>query len=284
MASVTLEALQDASIYDLEPDRNMGHDTELYCGKNRGGIYRTLLNFDISSIPKAAIIEKAILKLYILRNNVPSVVKQTKVYKLLAGFDEYTVTYSNQPAFHPNPQASVNIISQRDAYLEWNLTSLVTDWYTENTTNYGVMLRGLETENSLTVFPSRTYSLEYKHPILEVSYVIDGIIIEYEPEDIISTGEWAYSIPIPLDNRTANFGIENNGPKNVCVITQLSADKNIWIDSHTSSVSLCTLNPGDNMVLTTNANMAYVRLKCKALECTNPGDYAQIRIYPTIKG
>ncbi|MCY6353851.1 DNRLRE domain-containing protein [Clostridium sp. ZS2-4] len=285
MPNLTLSTVQDAYISQLFPDMNFGHDSMLFCGKLTTGasIYRDLIKFDISSIPDIATIESATLKLYITQNNVPSLVKPTKVYNLLSSFNENTITYTTQPAFDPTPAASLDIVSQINAYLEWDITSLVRDWHIGNIPNYGLILRGLESAYSFTGFTSKDYFNPAKHPILEISYSEDTGIIEYVPEDVTSTGTWAYSTAIPLGGRTATFGIENLGPKEACIILQLSPDNSIWIDDHSSSLSLCQLNAGDNLTLTTNGYLLYTRLRCIALDCVNPGDHATIRIYKTIK-
>ncbi|MCY6482740.1 DNRLRE domain-containing protein [Clostridium aestuarii] len=283
MPTLLLEAIQDASISQEFPDANIGHDQMFFCGKYGNGptIYRSLLKFDISCIPKLAVIESVFLKLYISRNDMPSIVKPTKIYNLLDEFNENTVTYSNQPSFNPVATSALDISSQLNTYLQWDITSLVSAWHTGNIENHGLLLRGLESLNSFTGFISKDNIYGDKHPVIEITYKLDGGIIEYTPENITSSGDWAYSTPIPLGNRNATFGVENYGPKNACIILQLSSDAT-WLDSHSTYVSLCTLEPGNDVILTTVGHMAYVRLKCKALECINPDDYATLKIYPTI--
>lgn len=285
MSSISLLPIQDASVFELEPDSNFGSDNILYCGKLQvaNSIYRSLLQFDISYIPNVAHIQSAILKLYIVQNNVPSLSKATSVYNLLESFTQNNVTYNTQPAFDSTASASLDITSESNVYLNFDVTNLVRNWHIGNFPNYGLVIRGEESFYSLTGFYSSDYSEPDKRPILEITYNEDIGIIEYLPETATSYGDAVYSIPIVLGGNIGTFCIKNLGPKSCYLIKQLSADKVVWIDDHLSYLTLYHLDPDETITLTTSGYMLYTCLKLQADDCVDPSDHASLLIYKTVK-
>ncbi|MFD3157156.1 DNRLRE domain-containing protein [Haloimpatiens sp. FM7330] len=285
MPNIILPVSEDTSISQMFPDDNFGGDSSLCCGRfsSLTSIYRILLKFDLSSIPSTTAIESAVLKLYINQNSVPGIPKPTKVYNLLSSFSEYDVTYSTQPTFDPTEVASSNITSEMNTYIEWDITSLVRNWHLGITTNYGLLIRGLESEYSLTGFVSREHPDTDIHPILEISCHSDTDLIEYPPEDVTSTGNLAYSSSILLGGGIATFCMKNLGPKPVYIFLQLSADNINWIDDHPTFIGSYQLDQGNTLTIKTSGYMPYARLVCLAYDCSNPSDQATLRVYKTVK-
>jgi len=210
--------------------QNFSGSSSLYCGQydGSGDIYRSILRFDLESLPASCSITDAKLKLFIHRNDAPSVSRAINVYQALSYVPQNTVTYANQPLSPVSPEASVTISSELDTYLEFDLTNLVKGWYTGSIPNNGIVLKGLETGDALVGFRNIYFGNSNCWPLLEVNYV-KGIIIEYPPESVTTSGVWQGSTPIPLGLRTVSFSIINTGATNDAAIElEISPDGHTW--------------------------------------------------------
>jgi len=76
-------------------------------GGTPGWAFDSLVKFNISSIPKGAIINSAKISLfyYKYRDNNPEG-RELNVYRVISVWDENTVTWNTQPAYHPTPTTS----------------------------------------------------------------------------------------------------------------------------------------------------------------------------------
>lgn len=283
MSILTLQAIQDTFISQSNPNTNYGSSTSLFSGKfsSAPSNYRSLLKFDISSITASADIQSAILKLYIHRNDDPSISKPTSIYNLLAEFNESTVTYSNQPSYASAPSSTLNITSQLNTFLQWDITYLVKDWQQGIITNYGLIIINFESMPSLVGFYSRKFSTITQHPVLTIEYSEDDSIIQYPPQNVTSCDDWNYTTSIPLKNRIGTFGVVNTGVTNNAYVTlQVSTDGITWIDDHPPYLSLYEFAPGDDTILTSNGYMFFVRAAYKSVASGQP---AHLTVYVTTK-
>lgn len=230
MATVVFTPTEDVYISQYYYNQNFWGASYLFCGQYSGSndIYRSLLRFDLSSIPASSTINKAILKLYIFRNDAPGVTKQINVYTALKDFSKYTATYANQPQIGGSPASSLTIDAQLNTYLEFDLTSLVRGWYSGGVPNNGIVVTGLETSSALIAFFSKEYDNSTVWPLLEIDYN-RGVNIEY-PVEIVTTGEtWQGSRAIPLGPRTLSFSVANTGDTNDAAVgLEISRDGVNW--------------------------------------------------------
>lgn len=279
MPTSTFSSTQDAYISQYFPNQNFGGAPILYVGLFQGltDRYRSLLSFDISSLPSGIDITSAILRMYISRNDIPIIPKSINVYRLTDSFTEDTVTYSNQLSTGATPDSTATITSEINTFIEWDITDLVREWYTGSVPNNGIMLTGIETARSLVGFWSREYLDSILRPTLIIQYstLPEEGLIEYPEETVTTTDTWTGSTPIPLGSRNATFGIINIGSANSAqVVVQLSPDGTTWIDNILPFVSISTFAPGNHLIMNTDGHMEYARVAFKSVIAGMPATLA----------
>ncbi|EPY2274808.1 DNRLRE domain-containing protein [Clostridium sporogenes] len=276
----------DLYVAKLYPNTNFNGDPSLGCGRyyTQDNIYRTLMYFDISSLPSNIFIDKAILKLYVKINIVNNIIKPITIHNLLQSFDKNTVTYSNQPSFEDNPYATLNINAELNQFVEVDITNLLTEWYNSPALNYGMLMKGLETQTSFVGFSSTFDNDDTKFPNLEIYYGYYEGLSEYPPEmiELLELDDSVNSSAIPLGPNIGTFAIENHGSGAISVRIQLSFDNINWIDNKPPYTSDYILLKDENMILTTTAYMSYARILITHAE-SYPVEDATVTIYKTIK-
>ncbi|ACA55051.1 DNRLRE domain-containing protein [Clostridium botulinum] len=286
MPSSIKKAESDLYMAKLYPNTNFKGAPFLNCGRDDTNlnIYRTLMYFDISSLPLNILICKATLKLYIKRNQNISVTKPITIHKLLEPFDENNVTYSNQPAFKDNPYTSLKINNEINKFIEIDITNLLKEWYCAPNFNYGMLIKSLENKSSLISFASTFGSDESKFPKLEIYYKYCEGLSSYPSETVqlLSSEESVNSESIYLGPNVGTFAIENKGSGAITVRIQLSSDNINWMDNKLPYVSDYTLLKDDNIILTTTAYMNYARILITHAE-NHTIEGATAILYKTIK-
>lgn len=140
----------DAYIASERPFQNFGADA-LFLGYNdvdfdNFGAQRPLLRFDIEgNIPDGALVNEADLRLRLSFSSPANDTSMpTAVYRLASSWNEFGVTWSNQPA-RGGVRASLDVGSALTWY-EWDITGLVAEWANGTQVNHGVELVGDEQE------------------------------------------------------------------------------------------------------------------------------------------
>lgn len=283
-----VEKIPQADLYvaKLYPDTNFNGNDLLGCGRyyTENNIYRTLMYFDISSLPSNIFIDEAILKLYVKINIIDNITKPITIHNLLESFDKNTVTYSNQPSFEDNPYETLNINAEIDQFVEVDITDLLIEWYNSPTLNYGMLMKGLETEASFVGFSSTFDNDATKFPNLEIYYGYYEGLSEYPSEtvELLASDDSVISSAIPLGPNIGTFAIENQGSGTISVRIQLSSNNINWIDNKPPYTSDYILLEDDNIILTTTAYMSYARILITHAE-NYPIEDATVTIYKTIK-
>ncbi len=119
-------------------------------------IYRTLLNFDLSDVPKGYLIKNANLIIKIIRNDYTSYEKEFGVYIISEDFNENTVTFNNHPNFYINPITTFKITDEVDCIYSIDISDIFSKWYHDQISVYGIMIKAIdENVNSLIA----TYSI-----------------------------------------------------------------------------------------------------------------------------
>lgn len=275
---LSLSPVQDAYISEYYPATNFGGSDALFVGLYQGinDRYRSLIQFDVSSIPASSSINSAKLRMYIYRNDVPAITKSVKVYRNLSSFSESTVTYNNRPPVSTAPDDVLNVTNEINTYLEWDITNLVKGWIDNTIVNYGVTVICLETTLSLIGFRSKECANPANRPQLVIDYIMEKTIV-YPPEYVMTTDNYTGSTPLILGPRTATFGVRNiGGANNAYVIVQLSADGIDWIDNILPFISVPVFGPGDHLIMNTDGHMPYARVAFKSY---TPGQSANLVIY-----
>lgn len=148
---------KDALLHGLssEVNTNYGNNTQLSANawtfNGSVGTVRSVLEFDLSSIPPGAIVTSAELSLYGIGNNsgfgghsTLSGTNEAWIQRITSSWNESTVTWNSQPSSTTLNQVSlVASVGSDDDYLDMDVTALVQDMV--NLGNYGFLLR-LQTE------------------------------------------------------------------------------------------------------------------------------------------
>ena len=145
------EPRQDTYIASWYPDTNFGSDHRL---KVWQGVDRSLLYFDISSIPKGSTVTKATLHLYL--DNYEHQMQRTptvRVYKVLTDWDEHQATWNHKlieahwgapgcggASDRETIASGSTVVSDVSSWYEWRIDSLVQDWVTTPSGNSGMIL------------------------------------------------------------------------------------------------------------------------------------------------
>jgi len=171
----TLCAMADAYILQQASDSNTGSHPYLRVAFSSGPDSfheRALIRFDLSKMPPTAIVKSALFQAYL--NSAGGSLAQVNmgVYQVTSVWTEGVVKWASQPSVNPSPVgwASVGKVL---GYKSWNVKALVQGWINGSIPNYGLELRGPETNWWARTFSSRegTYcpqlvlSLESSAPI-----------------------------------------------------------------------------------------------------------------------
>jgi hypothetical protein len=187
----------DPGFIEIQPDNNVGKDSFI-----RGGTYannnygtsdsievngnsnlnaqrRTLIEFNLSSVPSGVRIIDASLNLYFwIANNAN--VQDHSVYRVTSSWVESEVTYNNRDSGNAWTSAggdydatvidTVTGLSQDYGWKKWNITSVAESWNNGTYANYGIIII-----SSATGSRKRYYSSDYGtaslRPILNITYL-----------------------------------------------------------------------------------------------------------------
>lgn len=142
---------------------------------------RSLIAFNLNSLPANAIINDARLSLY---SNTTSAVTQlhsgsnaSLIQRITSSWDENTVTWNTQPTSTTTNQVSLSAsTSTSQNYLDIDVTNLINDIRNNPTTGYGLMLK-LQTEATYRclLFATSDHADSAKWPKLTISYTLPQI-------------------------------------------------------------------------------------------------------------
>jgi len=168
-------AVRDAYINQEHPDENRGSETDLKVKPDAGKERRSLIAFDLDSIPTGSNITDAALWLY--EDNHKD--NQTVFVHYVTGdWDESQVTWAESSASTswttPGGDFDATVIASfapdsDGVYREIDITSVVQDWVNGTLANYGLMLRSTGA-NGEVKFKSREEGNSEKQPRLCVTY------------------------------------------------------------------------------------------------------------------
>lgn len=160
--TMAYEFLTGWVFYDLYPDFIAPTNT----GVASPHSMNAYIQYDLSSVSAidAASVSSATLRLYVLDNSAigfglnPSEEYPVAIdfYTLTAGWDQTTLTWSNQPA-PDSLVASISDISSVGYWLEIDVTSTVKEWLDGSLANYGLLLTQSESVRDATntaIFPA----------------------------------------------------------------------------------------------------------------------------------
>jgi hypothetical protein len=148
-----LYSIADATVLEGYPTVNFGDTIDMWAGYDEylyphGEIARSLIKFDIASLPPDQIITKATLKAYLVTSwDYPDTDCSIGTYGITSTWSEGGVNWNNKPGYG-NAYGSNSIVHEAWGWYEFDVTELVIAWYEGMYLNYGIMLRGPEISGS----------------------------------------------------------------------------------------------------------------------------------------
>lgn len=150
---IVLNASADAFVFESGPDINTGSELALYVGNDldvetQMGIMRSFVRFDLPAIANSRV-ESARLRLYYagysdFENRTRTVFANAPG----AAWDEWTITWANQPSQSYDIAGTVINSSQPFGYVEIDITDWVWRWLGGFEPNYGLRIKGPEDAGS----------------------------------------------------------------------------------------------------------------------------------------
>lgn len=174
-ANYSAPIVQDGWVDANQPGSNFGADAELHVGlvmdpaSGKLGERQTLVQFDLSGLPKGATIVAATLQLY------QTAASGSDAYPVrpdaaTADWQEATVTWNNKPP-NPNLGDPAVTLDYVTGWKQWNVLQTVQAWQSGQMPNYGFMLVGVNpvgTPPSERVYNARNAPANW--PTLTVVY------------------------------------------------------------------------------------------------------------------
>ena len=158
--TVTAKASADSSVYQKTAARNFGTDPVLRVNPRTGERTRSLVRFDIPTIPTGCQVTSAELRLY---NSSPKAGRTIQALPLAGTWTESVVNWNNQPA--TTGQAATSSSPSAAAWMKWSVTEQVKGMYTGG--NHGFLIRDAAEGSSTSVvqqFHSNQTTAKVKRP------------------------------------------------------------------------------------------------------------------------
>jgi hypothetical protein len=166
----TLSPTADASTNSKRPALNRAIDPWMtvcdasVCSLQSGAVFRSFARFNMSALPGGAIVDKAVLRLwvgYVLRPGTIEVVR------VVTPWDEHTITEASSPALGSIVTSFAVTSADSLQFIEVDITPLVQQWALEPSSNYGLAL--LPTGGVNVLFDSKENPLTSHAPEVEVT-------------------------------------------------------------------------------------------------------------------
>lgn len=240
---------KDATISKIDP--NIPKMNGLYPEFNanawtKNGVfdcYRSLIDFDLSSIPAGAQITNATLYLYWnpttsnAGHSTLSGSNSAVVQRITSDWNESTVTWNTQPTVTTINQVLLPASSSETQNYEINITSLVQDYHNSPSESFGFMLR-LQTEAYYRsiVFASSDNSDSNLHPKLVVNYNYNLNIDKNDYSEFVTISPNPSSEFITVNSPLSyTYELYNVNGQKISEVKNLISDEN-----HTIDISNCS--------------------------------------------
>ncbi|HET6227227.1 MAG TPA: DNRLRE domain-containing protein [Bacteroidia bacterium] len=256
---------KDAEVGYIVPNTNYGGSKKMspYAWTQNGelNVVRDFIEFDLSGLPANATITDAKLSLY-YNPDYPAVTEHSGsnalwIQRVTSAWDEYYVTWNNQPTTTTTNQISVPAsASAKQDYPNIDVTQLVKDMQSAGK-NYGFMLR-LQEENpyKVVMLASSDHPDKNLHPKLQVCYTVaTGITATagLPAKATIYPNPFNYSTTIQLNTRVDNaeLAIYNIQGQLVKTINNISGQEiEVLRDDLSSGIYFIRLIQNNKLILT----------------------------------
>lgn len=202
---------EDAYVWSNNPDDNYGTNQDFnavgWTWSGVPGAQRSVINFDLSSIPAGASINSASLSLYHNPDSglIPftgghsqlSGSNQSVLQRITSAWSESTVDWNTQPTTTSTNQVVLAASSSStEDYLNIDVTAMVQDMIDNPATSFGFMYQ-LTDENyyRAMLFASSDHANAALHPKLEINYIAVGI------DDLVDKPKGVSVYPNPAANQ-----------------------------------------------------------------------------------
>ena len=238
MSAITLSPNENTQIYSGEPNKNYCQVPDTWIGRYASGrIYKTLIGFDLSSLPDGADITKAILKIYVNSYYNDGIIDVVTPYRITDPWSECVVTWLSAPRIDDKDYGeSVNIFGF--GFYNMNITKFVKSWHSGQHENNGMMLASLMTRDyEAKSISSIRMPNKALRPALLINYdlseatVLGGRKCESFMQNVTATRDIKYSGVFNTSELSAySVFIKNNGNYPVNAKIQISPDDVNWTD------------------------------------------------------
>jgi|GEM_PF-998788 len=145
-AVLTLDAVGDTFISQAVPGENYGGLQALTVAyTDLGWAYRSLIQFDLASLPPGSAVVSATLEVYLPGNKAASgQIFTVWADRSTAAWQEMTVTWLTRPGYESLGDPYTDIGGQADYWVAWDVTNVVAAWVDGSRPNYGFVLHGEE--------------------------------------------------------------------------------------------------------------------------------------------
>lgn len=169
--TITLPPDADAMILEFFPDTNYGSTTGLFLDNDEFDfLSRSLIRYDLSSVPAGSTIIEATLSLYQSQQDSASNL-QMDLEQVTAAWAENAVTWNNRPATAPCCAATSINNPPSERRFVFDVTTIVDQWVNQSVANHGLYLTSSTSDPYYIIgFGSREYDAD-KRPDLVVHYL-----------------------------------------------------------------------------------------------------------------
>lgn len=222
---------------------NYGANSSMIAGINGDDIWRSYIQFDLSSINPSYILTESYLRLY-YKGAIPTQIK-LEILNADRAWSEYSITNLNRP----NPIELITnefTVNTQYGYIEFNVFDVVEDWVAQRIINNGFLVRlSNETQVGQAIFHTRESMLPpelivkyYDSRIFSQSrsqFLTEIFIMKRDNSDILITIE-PTSIFVNSDIDTEIYCHQVNVPLDSDILTEIIA--NIPVTESEITVSL----------------------------------------------
>ena len=174
--------VRDTYISSYDPTVNDGNGQRI---RVKYSVFRSLIYFDLASIPTGSTVQSAKLRLYLdwYDDGKPTATPRVAVYKVLRGWEELQATWNKatsdiswgtagceSASDRSFSESGAAVISTVNTWYEWDITALVQDWVSNPAGNRGLIL----ISNHARELRFHSANAPTNKPLLRVTYTAGG--------------------------------------------------------------------------------------------------------------
>ena len=160
---------EDSYVSSVNSGNNYGNAVHFQSTSQGQTITRSLIDFDISSLPNNITITDARLSLSRLAGSGPN---NLTIQRITQSWQEGTVTWANQPSTDNAHQVNIPASTSPASYINIDVTDIISDRYRNPGLNFGMLIKmQIEQPNRTALFASSDHPDPLKRPKLVITYV-----------------------------------------------------------------------------------------------------------------